>query len=584
MIVQNVGFDAGLARIMAVRRQHLAARLGVILACAVVAGPLAGWPLTAGWFAAAAVLQGVEFALHRLRRGAPDARGALAILAAESLVFGTLAILAVLSAGPWGAACGGVFLALTVFGAAGARRGSAPAFVATLVPLALQLVGLTGLAARSSGNITVAFAFAAAGTAAVAGSAWLWRFLSEALAVERRALCEADRRHLEADAAARSTAEFVAAARHALRRPLDAAVAGADSLGRTAPALRAQAERIGEAGRRAQALLDDLRDLAALDAGRMELVPAVFDLCALVRDAGAAWTPHTRAKGLYLELEGVERLPRWICGDGARLRQVLDALMACAVRAADVGGVTLTVSAARLTEEEQRGDAPADWLLRLNVCDTGPGLGPDQLARLFHPFDHSLETSPRAGAALTLSLSRGLARLMGGDLYAASPAGRGAAFTLEVAMADAEAAVPVLPVRVAEAGPDLRVLVVDDQEKNRRAVALMLEPAGVQLTAAASAETALELLASRPFDLILMDVAMLDMDGREACRRLRAAPGPNRATPVIACAPVSSPEAWDDCRRAGMSALVAKPIDPAALRAAIAEVLQPREAAATAVA
>jgi CheY-like chemotaxis protein len=128
------------------------------------------------------------------------------------------------------------------------------------------------------------------------------------------------------------------------------------------------------------------------------------------------------------------------------------------------------------------------------------------------------------------------------------------------------------------------VLVVDDQEKNRRAVALMLEPAGVQLTAAASAETALELLASRPFDLILMDVAMLDMDGREACRRLRAAPGPNRATPVIACAPVSSPEAWDDCRRAGMSALVAKPIDPAALRAAIAEVLQPREAAATAVA
>ncbi|HEY3694374.1 hybrid sensor histidine kinase/response regulator [Phenylobacterium sp.] len=579
MIVHNVGFDAGLARLMAARRRHMAARLGVILACALVAGPLTGWLLAAGWFAACAGLQGAELALHRAGRGVASRGAALSFLAAESLVFGALAILALLADDAWGAACGGLFLVLTVFGAAGARRSSAPAFVATVVPLALHLLAASVLVARLSGHLTVAFAFAAAGAAGVAGSAWLWRLLSEALAVERRALGEADRRHLEADAAARSTAEFVAAARHALRRPLDAVVAGADSLGRSAPALRAQAERIGEAGRRAQGLLDDLRDLAAVDAGRIELAAAVFDLRVLVREAAAAWAAQARAKGLHLEIEGAERLPRWVSGDGARLRQVLDALLASAVRAADVGGVTLTVSAARLTEDEQRGDVAADWLVRLNVCDTGPGLGPDQLAGLFHPFDRSLEASPRAGAALTLSLGRALARLMGGDLYAASPAGRGAAFTLEVAMADARAAAPALP-----AGRGLRVLVADGQEKNRRAVALMLEPAGVQLTAAASAESALELLASRPFDLILMDVAMPDMDGREACRRLRAAPGPNRATPVIACAAVTTAEAWEDCRRAGMSALIAKPIDAAGLRALIAEVLKPDPSAAAAVA
>jgi signal transduction histidine kinase/ActR/RegA family two-component response regulator len=582
MIVSKAGLEPGLALLMAVRRQHLVARLAVILGCAVLAGPLAGWPPALGWFCACAGLEAAEFALQRTGRAVTTRNGALCALAAESLVFGALGVLAMLNGGPWAAACGGLFLVVAALAASGARRGSAAAFAATLAPLAAHLLLAAILVGHLSGRPVVALAFAAAGAAAACGSAWLWRFLSDSLAVERRALGEADRRHLEADAAFRSTAEFVAAARYAIWRPLDAVVAGAESLARTAPALRAQAEQIGEAGRRAQELLDDLRDLAALDAGRLELAACVFDLAALVREAAEAWTVQARAKGLYLEAEGIERLPRWVRGDGARLRQVLDSLLGCAVRAADVGGVTLTVSAARLGAEERRQDVAADWLVRLNVCDTGPGLGPDQLARLFHPFDRSLDASPRAGSALTLSLGRSLARLMGGDLYAASPAGRGAAFTLEAAMADAQA--PAQPLQVAGAGRALRVLVVDDQEMNRRAAALMLEPSGMQLTAAASAETALELLASRPFDLILMDVSMPDMDGPEACRRLRAAPGPNRATPVVACAAVADEAVWEACRQAGMSALVAKPIDAAALGAAIAQALQAPSGKASAVA
>jgi len=121
---------------------------------------------------------------------------------------------------------------------------------------------------------------------------------------------------------------------------------------------------------------------------------------------------------------------------------------------------------------------------------------------------------------------------------------------------------------------DLRVLVVDDHEMGRRAASLMLEPYGVQLATAESAESALELLATQPFDIVLMDVSMPQMGGREACRRLRERPGPNRTTPVIACTASTSPKDWEACRIAGMSGLVAKPIDAAALHGAIRAALQ----------
>jgi CheY-like chemotaxis protein len=211
-------------------------------------------------------------------------------------------------------------------------------------------------------------------------------------------------------------------------------------------------------------------------------------------------------------------------------------------------------------------------MVRLTVSDTGPGLDAGQLERVFAPFDQGHDSTARThgGTVLGLSISRELARLMGGDLFAASPAGQGAAFTLEVALADPRGAGEP-PVR------DIRVLVADDHEMGRRAVALMLEPYGVQLTGAASAEAALDMLATQPFDIVLMDVAMPAMGGREACRRLRAASGPNQATPVIACTASTGPQDWEACRRVGMNGLVAKPIDAAALHAAIRAALVRRD-------
>jgi len=127
-----------------------------------------------------------------------------------------------------------------------------------------------------------------------------------------------------------------------------------------------------------------------------------------------------------------------------------------------------------------------------------------------------------------------------------------------------------------------RVLVVDDHPANRRAIGLILAPLGVMLETAESAEDALERLAFERFDVVLMDVYMPDMDGREATRRLRGADGPNRATPVIAITASDTARDWEACREAGMTGQVAKPVEPARLYAALEAALADAAARAAA--
>jgi CheY-like chemotaxis protein len=321
-----------------------------------------------------------------------------------------------------------------------------------------------------------------------------------------------------------------------------------------------------------RALLGDLLDLSKIEAGRMGVEIIDFSPAGVVHDTVSFWSAQAGEKGLTLSVDGLESLPARVAADPTRLRQVLNNLFSNAIKFTEHGGVALAVDSARTDD---------GWKLIFAVADTGVGMTREQFARLFTPFDQTLASTARThgGTGLGLTISRELARLMGGDLIAASAPGKGATFTLQIVAGEAGAAPPVPKPEPAAPVNDVRVLAVDDHEVNRRALTLMLEPLGVNLTLAASAAEGLDLCRVAHFDVILMDLYMPGMDGREATRLLRATPGPNQATPVIACTASSAERDWRTCREAGMTGAVPKPFDVALLHGAIARALDERAAA-----
>jgi len=400
------------------------------------------------------------------------------------------------------------------------------------------------------------------------------RTLEKALHAEAAAKDEAERRRHEAEEAVAAKSAFVAMISHELRTPISAILAGAARLHSDVPdaASKTHAQLIGDAGAMMRTLLNDLLDLSRLDAGRMAVEQSPFDLRQSMADTLRLWRPDAQKKGLRLRVEGAAHLPRWVSGDSMRLRQVLNNLLSNAIKFTPSGAVTVRL-AVREDGERLRFEAV--------VADTGPGISEAHLARLFTPFDQLTASVVRehGGSGLGLVISRELARLMGGDLTVTSKPGKGARFRLEVAIAPAEAEGE----RAGGAAIDgARVLVVDDHVVNRRAIELVLQSFGIQPTLAESGERALELLGSEIFDVMLMDVYMPGMDGRDATRQLRAGDGPNRDIPVIAVTASATPKDWDACRAAGMNAHVAKPIDPSQLHAALSEVLPAGRARAAA--
>ncbi|ALL14786.1 histidine kinase [Caulobacter henricii] len=393
------------------------------------------------------------------------------------------------------------------------------------------------------------------------------RTLSAALQAEADAKHEAELRRQEAEEAVAAKSAFVAMISHELRTPISAILAGAARLHSEVPeaSSKIHAQLISDAGGLMRALLNDLLDFSRLEVGRMAVEKAPFNLRQTLSDTLRLWRPEAAKKGLRLRVVGAASLPKWVSGDALRLRQVLNNLLSNAIKFTDRGAVEVRLGSR---------DEGSGHHLTITVVDTGSGISQADMARLFTPFEQ-LSTSvvrQHGGSGLGLVISRELARLMGGDLVVSSVEGQGATFTLSLQVEAAEAP------QVGEVGPSVagtRVLVVDDHVVNRRAIELVLQPFGVDATLAESGEQALELLSAEVFDVVLMDVYMPGMDGREATRVLRSGSGPNRDTPVIAVTASATPKDWDACRAAGMNAHVAKPIDPIELYAALAQVLSP---------
>ena len=376
-------------------------------------------------------------------------------------------------------------------------------------------------------------------------------------------LREAQRR---AEAASEAKSAFLAQVSHEIRTPFQGLL-GMLTLLRSGGLPPRQAEQLRVAVESAEhllAILDDTLDLSQMEAGRMTLRPAPTDLPALLRQVEAVLRPLASAKSLLLQVDVEPAVPRWIVADAKRLKQVLFNLLSNAIKFCIKGSVTLDVLTVAGPPER----------LRFVVTDTGMGMDRDATQRLFGapkpgevPVPHA-----EAGAGLGLEISRNLARLMGGDIQVLSVPGEGSRFTFEVPLQRSppapDANRPTLP--VAPPTHALQVLVAEDHPVNRQYMAALLEQMHHPAYFVANGRDAVQAVQMRPFDLVLMDLHMPELDGIGAALAIRALPDRAAATvPIIALTADAFKETRERCLIAGMNDFLTKPVNAQDLAAAL---------------
>ena len=573
---------ARLDSILEGRRKQIGFRLGVGLCLIVFYQQLLGLQPTLYWASLYAALQLIELQIFSRdktleRIGARAGYNfALALIFANTLVFGSLAVLWPFKTGSWGVANGAFLIAGAMLNTVLTTQESKAVFRASILPLAgyCAILPLAALAVGCKPDLALGLAIG--GGMLCASSLKLWNGAHKVYLAEQAARADAERRRAEAESAVAAKSAFVAMVSHELRTPISAILAGATELERLSDGVgRSHARLISDAGSMMRTLLNDLLDLAKLDAGRMAVESLSFDFRALVADQLRFWRAEARTQGVALRLTGAAHAPRWVQGDPTRLRQVMNNLLSNALKFTEQGSVTVGLGVSPMDDGRLS--------LRIEIADTGAGMTAEQLGRLFKPFEQADASIARThgGTGLGLVISRQLARMMDGDITVTSTPGEGSCFTVTVRVTAAEpaAALPATSDTDPMAGgKPMSVLVVDDHEINRRAISLMLEPLSAELTLAASGREALSLLAARTFDVVLMDVHMPDMSGQEAVMRLRLAVGPNRRTPVIAVTGATEASDIQACLAAGMNDWVAKPIDAGQLYNALARQLEGSEA------
>ena len=383
-----------------------------------------------------------------------------------------------------------------------------------------------------------------------------------------------ERRQAEAERAARKSAEaanaaksaFLANMSHELRTPLNGILGYAQILQHDKTLGERQLAGLNvirQSGDHLLTLINDILDLAKIEAGKMELYLADLQLATFARTLVDMVGVKAAQKGLAFICDIAPDVPQWIRADEKRLRQVLLNLLSNAVKFTDHGHVALRV----------RCVSPSR--LRFEVQDTGVGIDAAQLGVIFQPFEQVGEEQRRlGGTGLGLAISRQYVRLMGGDIRVESRSGQGSTFwfELEVPVVTADAATAPARIVTGYAGPRKKVLVVDDVAENRAVVIDLLTPLGFEVVAAANGREGLEMAQRLRPHLILMDIVMPEMDGLEATRRLRELPA-FKDVPVIALSASVSVADSDKCLAAGMNAFLPKPINVDRLLSQIGTVL-----------
>jgi len=359
--------------------------------------------------------------------------------------------------------------------------------------------------------------------------------------------------------------QFLASLNHEFRTPLSG-ILGMTDLLLESELTREQLEYVSTVRLCADQLLEMLNtalEYCAISAGTLVIDESEFNLRPTLEAVVAEHLPRAEAKGLKLSCRIDDALPEYVLGDSVRLRQLLSPLISNGVKFTSLGGVEVNASAQRAPNGE--------LLLSLSVSDTGVGIPAEKIHLIFESF-RQLESGlsrSHLGLGLGLAVAEKLVALMGGAISVVSQSGSGSTFTATLPLKVSEHAASAVVARV----PQLpngkpRILVVDDDDVARQVVSHILQKADYEVRCAPGGEEGITAASRSPFDLVLMDLQMPNVDGLSATAAIRRLPGYS-TTPILALSANCSDEYRSICLHSGLQGFLTKPIQPDTLVAAV---------------